>query len=269
MKRITFFPFAFLFMLITSPTLAGDLIVRSQTDVPIFVSVNRHLANRQPRHEVRLRDLNQRFVDLEVSFPRRHMPALRADRVRVHPVHPTIVEVHQGRYGDLELVVVEQRPGGNPHAGYPLPPRPYDSPGYYDHPAQPYGMPMAMSPAEFSQLRRSLRQVSFENDRVALVRQALSHRFVSTGQVAGMLRLFTFERNKLEVAKMAYHRTVDPENYYLLHESFTFRSNARELQHYVESHPPAVAAPACAPEPRPQPRPQPHLPGRRQPRRAW
>lgn len=261
-------PLALLLLLLSSPALAGELIVRSRAGMPVFVSVDHFLQNPQPRHEVRVRDLDRRFVDLEISFPNRHLPVLRADRFRVDPRERTIVEVTRGRHGDLVLTLVGTEPLGYVTPGYPMPSRP--APGYYDDPyCAEVPMPLAMSPAEFAQLRRSLREVTFESDRVALAHQALAHRYLHTEQVLDLMQLYTFDRNRLEVAKLAYHRTLDPENYFLLHEGFTFRSHAQELREYVAAHPHPGWAPAYNPRPQPAPRPVPHEPGRRQPRRPW
>jgi hypothetical protein len=50
-----------------------------------------------------------------------------------------------------------------------------------------------------------------------------------------MMLLFTFEDNKLEVAKYAYRKTVDNRNYVMVNDAFTFSSSRDELAKYIRS----------------------------------
>ena len=45
--------------------------------------------------------------------------------------------------------------------------------------------------------------------------------------------LFVFESNKLEVAKSAYRKTVDKQNYYQLNDALTFSSSKEELARFI------------------------------------
>ena len=58
---------------------------------------------------------------------------------------------------------------------------------------------------------------------------------MSTRQIANICKLFNFESNRLEFAKYAYRRCVDPNNYFLIDEVFTFDSSKKELYNYIRN----------------------------------
>jgi len=62
---------------------------------------------------------------------------------------------------------------------------------------------------------------------------ALRNNLVTTRQVSMIMREFSFDRYRLDVAKFAYESCVDPENYFRLYQEFTFDSNARALMRYI------------------------------------
>ncbi len=52
---------------------------------------------------------------------------------------------------------------------------------------------------------------------------------LSIDQIAELLKLFSFESTKLEVAKYAYNYTSDKSEFYQLANEFTFDSNKNEI----------------------------------------
>ena len=59
---------------------------------------------------------------------------------------------------------------------------------------------------------------------------------LSTAQVEQILLLFSFENNKLDIAKQAYANTVDKGNYSMLFDVFSFSSSKTELQRYIQRY---------------------------------
>ena len=56
-------------------------------------------------------------------------------------------------------------------------------------------------------------------------------------QVKELMSLFTFENNKLELAKYAYRKTVDQKSYFQVMDALTFSSSKDELARFIrESH---------------------------------
>jgi hypothetical protein len=91
----------------------------------------------------------------------------------------------------------------------------------------------AMSDYDFNQAKETLRREWFENTRVSTARQIIDRNYFTSRQVKEMILLFTFENNRLEIAKYAYGRTVDKGNYFVVNDAFTFNSNKDELARYI------------------------------------
>jgi hypothetical protein len=121
----------------------------------------------------------------------------------------------------------EQRPNNDKLCLYPQ--APVIGPG---QPIAPCG-PVAMNPNDFMQLKQTLDNASFESTRLTIFKQALGYNNFTTGQVREIMELFWFESSKLEVAKLAYPKTIDQNNYYLVNNSFSFSSSVNELGDYI------------------------------------
>jgi len=90
-----------------------------------------------------------------------------------------------------------------------------------------------MSENSFNQLVRILGQEHFDVDRLEIAKQAIYSNKMSVNQVSIILDKFTFENAKLEFAKVAYNRTVDRENYFMVNSKFTFSSSISKLNNYI------------------------------------
>ncbi len=93
--------------------------------------------------------------------------------------------------------------------------------------------PFAMNPADFSQLKQTINNAGFENTRLSIFKQALNYNYFTTAQVRELMDLFWFENSKLEVAKIAYPKTIDQNNYYQVNNEFSFSSSVNELGQYI------------------------------------
>lgn len=93
-----------------------------------------------------------------------------------------------------------------------------------------------MSPQAFGSLKATLASIRFESSRLDLARQAVSTNHMTSAQVREMMELFSFESNRLKLAKMAYAHTVDPRNYFVVHQAFRFTSSSRELNRFIASN---------------------------------
>jgi hypothetical protein len=93
--------------------------------------------------------------------------------------------------------------------------------------------PNLMNQNSFNQLVRILGQEHFDDDRLGIAKQAIASNNMSVNQVSMILDKFTFDRVKLEFAKVAYRKTVDRENYFMVNSRFTFSSRISELNNYI------------------------------------
>lgn len=93
----------------------------------------------------------------------------------------------------------------------------------------------AVSYESFQSMKQSLRRENFENTRLTLAKQMMERNYFETAQVKEMLQLFSFESNRLELAKHAYRNTVDKNNFYGVYDVFSFSSSRDELSRYINS----------------------------------
>ena len=94
----------------------------------------------------------------------------------------------------------------------------------------------AMSDYDFSQAKESIRKEWFENTRINTAKQVIDRNYFTSQQVKEILLLFTFENNRLDIAKYAYGRTVDKGNYFIVNDAFAFNNNKEELARYIREY---------------------------------
>lgn len=150
----------------------------------------------------------------------------------------TIFANHPGRYAPADRFQNDFRPmspRGNAYGHYPRHNRPV-APTYHRPVFAPVVQPcapIAMNNFDFAALRQTIYRAPFESTKLSIFRQALAYNYFTTAQVMDLMGLFYFDSSRLELAKMAYPFTVDPQRYYLLNSAFTFSSSARELGDYL------------------------------------
>jgi len=87
-----------------------------------------------------------------------------------------------------------------------------------------------MNQNDFNQLLGTIESKSFESTKQQIALGAISNSYFTSEQIRQMLNVFTFESTKIEVAKKAYERVIDPEKFYVVYNSFTFESSIDNLQ---------------------------------------
>ena len=85
-------------------------------------------------------------------------------------------------------------------------------------------------------MKQSLRNERFENTRVTIARQMFNEHAFTAQQVKELLQEFSFENNKLDLAKYAYRNTTDRNNYYVVMDVFSFNSSKQELSNYMSNY---------------------------------
>ena len=91
---------------------------------------------------------------------------------------------------------------------------------------------MGINPHSFQQLKLTIINNAFDNNKLQIAIQGISYG-VSSQQVLELMSLLTFESNKLHLAKVAYGNTIDPQNYYIVNNGFTFSSSINALNHHI------------------------------------
>ena len=94
----------------------------------------------------------------------------------------------------------------------------------------------AMTNNDFAQAKESLRREWFENSRLTAAKEIIDRNYFTSQQVKEMVLLFTFENNRLDIAKYAYGKTIDKGNYFLMNDAFTFNNNKEALKEYIREY---------------------------------
>ncbi len=94
---------------------------------------------------------------------------------------------------------------------------------------------VAMSTEDFTDARKSVADKSFEDTKVTEAKQILDANCLTAKQVKELLSVFGYEESKLEIAKYAYKKCTDKNNYYAVNSAFGFEASIQELNNYIKS----------------------------------
>ena len=108
--------------------------------------------------------------------------------------------------------------------------------GYNDYGNNFVDYNFGMSEQGFNRLMKATANETFDDGKSSVVRQALRYNNLNTDQVIQLVKLFTFDSGKLELAKMAFNKVVDKENYYLVNNEFTFSRSKNKLNDYINGY---------------------------------
>jgi hypothetical protein len=92
-----------------------------------------------------------------------------------------------------------------------------------------------MSDREFDQVMYSLKHEWFEGNRMKSASFIISNNFFTAEQVKDIVNSFSFEDNKVDIAKQAYPKTLDKENYNCVINALQYRSSKDELARFIRS----------------------------------
>lgn len=96
--------------------------------------------------------------------------------------------------------------------------------------------PVCMNSNNFNKLKYYVMNATFESDKLKIAKQGTAANGVSSQQVLELIELFSFETNKIKLAKFAYQYTFDKPNYFLVNNGFTFSSSINELNTFVSMY---------------------------------
>jgi hypothetical protein len=127
---------------------------------------------------------------------------------------------------EQRYTLLPEHPHGNPpghHYGNNIP-NPQPSPVYA------YS---GMYPEVFNSLCSILQNQAFDSNKLAISKDAIRKNGINAYQLKSLLSYFTFDSNRLELAKFAYPFMIDPQNAFMITEAFTFSSSAREFMEFI------------------------------------
>ena len=96
------------------------------------------------------------------------------------------------------------------------------------HPIIPV-RPIGVSDYDFNQFLAVVNRQNFDSTRKDLMRNFILQNQLTSIQVKVLMDALTFESSRLEIAKLAFTNVIDQNNYYVVHDAFTFESSIRQL----------------------------------------
>jgi hypothetical protein len=87
---------------------------------------------------------------------------------------------------------------------------------------------------EFDDIKSSINSKSFSDTKITVLKEAMPSRCINSIQVKELVGLFSFEADKLTVAKYLYRFTTDKQNYYKVNDAFSFSSTIDELKEHIK-----------------------------------
>jgi Domain of unknown function (DUF4476) len=102
--------------------------------------------------------------------------------------------------------------------------------------SQPAACTSAMLSTDFDRARKSIEAKSFTEEQMTICTQVIKANCFSVKQVLSLMEIFTYEESKLSVAKLAYPKTIDKNNYYQINDAFSYSSTVEALNKFMEEH---------------------------------
>ncbi len=128
-------------------------------------------------------------------------------------------------------------PGHGPGHGAPAPghgygrPAPRPLPPASARPVPPAGRPVAYY--ELEEKIRYMELLTFDSRQLSYAKSFVRGKALTASQIERMVREFSFDSNRLSLAKYAYRYCIDPGNYYKVERALTFISSKEELRSYI------------------------------------
>lgn len=80
-----------------------------------------------------------------------------------------------------------------------------------------------------------LKTASFDKDKKEFILQQLRTTNFTSDQIAILLKPFSFDSNRLEMAKILYKNCVDKNKYFVVGEAFDYETTRRDLMKYISN----------------------------------
>jgi hypothetical protein len=81
--------------------------------------------------------------------------------------------------------------------------------------------------------QKSLEEISNNKFKVAYLKRCIYFYGISSIRLSEIMKTFTFDSERLDLATFAYPFTVDKENYGLVYDAFIFQGSKNQLDNYL------------------------------------
>lgn len=93
-----------------------------------------------------------------------------------------------------------------------------------------------MNPQLFDTFFNKVKQESFSSNRLKMIETALANTDFTCGQCLRLMKLYSFDDDKMEIMKLMYPRIVDKEAFFTVIDGLTFSSNRDEMNEFVKNY---------------------------------
>lgn len=94
---------------------------------------------------------------------------------------------------------------------------------------------IVMNDATFEAFKKTVQQESFSSNKLELLENQLNFHFFTSQQISELVEILKFDSDQLKFAKIAYIKSADPQNYFVVVEKLKFSSSKRELNQHIQN----------------------------------
>ncbi|WP_196893153.1 DUF4476 domain-containing protein [Aureivirga marina] len=92
-----------------------------------------------------------------------------------------------------------------------------------------------MTSSDFDSAKKSIKSKAFSETKIRVAKQIIDYNCFTVSQVGELMKIFSFDDSKLDIAKYAFDKTTDKGNYYKLNDLFSFDSSIEKLQKFIKN----------------------------------
>ena len=203
-----------------------------------YYNVSIYLKNRQRPIRKRLYVPPKSEIVYEFYKPRN---SNKKFRFKIKDIYPTVNGHHYNQEQNYYWGDYNQHPGGG-HGGHDG----YGGNNSGQNSQQPVvvyvpgyngvvGCTPPVNSQRFNSMLNSIEEQTFSNSKLLVAKQIIRSNCITVNHLVRIAKLFTFDDNKLALAKYAYDYVYDVDNYYKFNSVFDFDKNIRELDNFIRN----------------------------------
>lgn len=178
------------------------------------VYVDGDIVNKRAMSSVLVRDLSPQYHDVYVVLK------TPADKIVMVPIMPSMAtDNYIVSYSASRRILEVKSTQPQPHV------QPVPAPN----------APRLCTFEEVEKMYQTLKNESFDDDRLKLAKFMVSNNLLASHQVKRLAESFAFDSGKVKFLKYAYDFCADPQNYYECLEVLTFSNDKEQVLKYIQS----------------------------------
>jgi len=87
---------------------------------------------------------------------------------------------------------------------------------------------------DFAKFKTNINEQDFDDEKITIISNALETKCFSCEQIKTLLELFSFEEDKISIAKKVYGHVFDPHKFEVIYTVFEFDSSKNEIKQHID-----------------------------------